>query len=245
MRGILAAVKHVPVAGRIEIDALLGDHVDALANADPDRLVELAEDEAARLRPDLTLAREDRAIRQNFLAIQGRLDGGSQIYGQADAESTATLVEALDSVADAPHHPDLGGPSRAQQRFDALLHLCEASLAGGAETRPRPRLIATLDVAALGTDQALRVLHGLTGRPARLSRVAADSMLCDATIVPVLTEKGRPIAVGDAATPVTGKLRSALVARDGGCRFPGCHAPASWADGHGSLNQSLQHLRTG
>jgi hypothetical protein len=27
-------------------------------------------------------------------------------------------------------------------------------------------------------------------------------------------------------------LRKALHARDRGCRFPGCHTPAAWTDGH-------------
>jgi hypothetical protein len=31
---------------------------------------------------------------------------------------------------------------------------------------------------------------------------------------------------------VPGWLRRALIARDRGCRFPGCSAPADWCDGH-------------
>jgi len=27
-------------------------------------------------------------------------------------------------------------------------------------------------------------------------------------------------------------MRSALIARDGGCRFPGCGAPVGWSDAH-------------
>jgi len=48
----------------------------------------------------------------------------------------------------------------------------------------------------------------------------------------VVFESGPPIAVGDATDPVSSKMRTALIARDAGCRFPGCHAPVSWCDAH-------------
>jgi hypothetical protein len=235
VRAIVAAVSRLPAPARVEIDAVIGDHALALCDADPDRLVQIVDDEVARRRADLALAREDRAFEGSFLAIQGRLDGGACFYGEADSESAATLVEALDAAAGAPKHPDLG-ESRARQRFDALIGICEASLAGGHTSgRPRPRLLATLDLAELGgdaKDDAMRLLWSLAGRPARLTCVAAEAMLCDPTIVPVVFDGAQPVAVGDAATPVSGEMRTALVARDGGCRFPGCGAPAGWTDAH-------------
>lgn len=234
VRAIVAAVAHLPVAGRDQIDALIRDRAESLADADPDMLIELVDEEVARLRADLAVAREDRAIRSSFLAIQGRLDGGSRIFGEADPESTAIICGALDAAAERPHNADTAAPTRAQQRMDALIALCEQRLAGGAGTRPLPRLLATVDLAATGGDagRAMRIFQGVIGGPARMTSVAAATLLCDATIVPVLTVNGRPVAVGDAATPVTGKLRSALIARDGGCRFPGCSMPPQWTDAH-------------
>lgn len=230
VRAIIAAVKPVRATDRPAIDALVAAHAPALTDADPDRLVELVEDEAARLRADLTDAREQRSIENSFLAIQGRIDGGSRIYGEADAESTATLIEALDQIADRPHNRTHAGPTRAQQHMTALIQMCEATLAGShPTTRPRPRLPATVDI---DNPASLQILHGLTGRPSRAGRVTRDTLLCDATIVPIYMRGGRPIAAGDAATPVTGKIRDALIARDGGCRFPGCHGPVAWADAH-------------
>ena len=57
-------------------------------------------------------------------------------------------------------------------------------------------------------------------------------LACDASVVPVVFDGARPVAVGDAAAPISSKLRAALVARDGGCRFPGCGAPVAWCDAH-------------
>ncbi|MGZ4139253.1 MAG: HNH endonuclease signature motif containing protein, partial [Actinomycetota bacterium] len=75
-------------------------------------------------------------------------------------------------------------------------------------------------------------LWALAGRPAGLTPLATEALLCDSTVVPVLFQGARPVAVGDASSPVSQKLRSALVARDGGCRFPGCRAPVAWCDAH-------------
>ncbi|HEX9695900.1 MAG TPA: DUF222 domain-containing protein [Actinomycetota bacterium] len=236
VRAIVTALRPVPFAERTRIDGIIGEHAKRLCEADPERLVDLVQDEAARSRPDLALNREDRAIRNSFLAIQGRLDGTATIYGEGDALSIAAIVDALDAVADAPVHPD-SGVSRAQQRYDALVHICEVTLAGesaGAGARPRPRLLATVDIAALeddGRDDGLRLLWPLPGRRPRLSRVTRDMLMCDATIVPIVFNGRDVIAVGDQANMFSDKVRSAIIARDQQCRF--CSwAPASWCDVH-------------
>src|SRR5258707_709477 len=115
VRAIVASVRWVDVSGRAAIDGVVHEH--AAHDGDPDDLVARVDDEVARVREDLAVAREDRAIQQSFLSVQGRLDGGATFYGEADAESAATIIEALDAVADTPVDPDVeGAPSRAQQR---------------------------------------------------------------------------------------------------------------------------------
>jgi len=229
VRAIVSALRSVPVAERARIDGIVGEQAKRLAEADPERLVELVEDEAARSRPDLAVGREDRAIRSSFLAIQGCLDGTATIYGQGDAVSIATIVDALDAVADDPVHPD-AGVTRAQQRYDALVHLCEATLAGeSAGSRPRPRVLATIDVR--DADDGARILWSLAGRRPRVSCVTRDELLCDATIVPVLFDGREVLGVGDQSNVFSDKVRTAIVARDQRCRFCS-RAAASWCDVH-------------
>jgi hypothetical protein len=56
---------------------------------------------------------------------------------------------------------------------------------------------------------------------------------CDAALSRVLLgEAGEPLAVGPSRRVVSGALRRAPVARDGGCRFPGCDRPPAWTDAH-------------
>ncbi len=236
VRAIVSSVRSIDVHGRAEIDTVIGNH----ATDEPDALLQRIDDEVADRRADLAVAREDRAIERSFLSVQPHLDGSATLYGETDAESTAIIVEALDSIAGRPVDPDAeGAPSRARQRMEAFIHICETTLNGGHNRvqsgRPRPRFLATIDLEAFadhGRTQSARILAAISGRRARVTPVATETMVCDATIQPVVFDGARPIAVGDATSPISAKLRTALAARDGGCRFPGCGAPVAWCDAH-------------
>jgi hypothetical protein len=236
VRAIIASMRLVDTTGRAAIDELVRSRAACASDADPDELLACVDDHVAAIRADLALAREDRVFERRFLAVQGKLDGGATLYGETDADSAASILEALDAAADRPANADDGNdPSRGQQRMDALVAICESSLNGGHSQRPKPRVLATIDVDAFaraGHSEGARLLWSLAGRPARLTTLATESLLCDATVVPVIFNGARPAAVGDATTPISSKLRSALNARDGGCRFPGCRAPVSWCDAH-------------
>lgn len=80
--------------------------------------------------------------------------------------------------------------------------------------------------------EAGRVLAWVAGKPVRLSRLATRTLSCDATVQPIVVADGQPVAVGDVVETVPSRVRAAVVARDGGCRFPGCDAPAGWSDVH-------------
>src|SRR5437588_2282159 len=128
VRAIVSSVRSVDVQARGEIDAVVGPHADG----EPETLLERVDEEVAAQRTDLAVAREDRAIERSFLSVQPHLDGSATFYGEADAESTASILEALDSIAVRPVDPDVeGAPSRARQRMDALIHMCETTLNGG------------------------------------------------------------------------------------------------------------------
>lgn len=65
--------------------------------------------------------------------------------------------------------------------------------------------------------------------PVRLLRRLA----CDADVIPiVLGTDGHVLDVGRTRRLVPPPLRRALVARDGGCLFPGCAVPVTWTEGH-------------
>jgi hypothetical protein len=235
-RAIVRSVKDLDATARATVDRVVGSNAGALADAEPEAILDRIEDAAARLRPDRTLRSEDRAIERRFLALQPMLGGGGTLYGEADAESFATIASALDAAAERAVADEGDGRTRARARMDGLVALCEDRLAGGgvgaARTRPRPRVLATIDLDETGHHLGARLLASVCGRAPRLSTLATETLLCDADVVPIVFDGARPLAVGDTATPISSKMRTAIIARDRGCRFPSCGAPASWSDVH-------------
>jgi hypothetical protein len=71
-----------------------------------------------------------------------------------------------------------------------------------------------------------------TRGPIELTRTAAQRLACDADWR-ILLADGADILGATAKHPaVSVALRAALVARDGGCRFPGCRQPAAVCVNH-------------
>lgn len=229
VRAVVCMLRAVPVGALGALDMLIARRAAALVDHAPEELLDLVDGEVARLRDDLVDAREERAIERRFLQVQGRLDGSGSLYGEADAESLATIVAALDAAAERPANTeDDGAPSRAQQRMDALIALSEASLGNGAG-RPRPRVYATVDASE---PEHARLLWGLPGAPPRMSGTATETLLCDAEIVPVVFDRAPLAEAGGPTKTLPDKVRTAVLVRDGGCRFPGCGTPMGWCDVH-------------
>ena len=243
-RAVVRAVRTVDVAGRERVDALICREAKRLAEAEPEALLDVVDEAVDEIRLDLAMRREQTAIGTSFLALQPRIDGyGGSIYGETDTEGFASIAEALDAACPSPAAEE-EAPSRAQQRMDALVAICETSLGGLGEapsTRPRPRLLATVDLAELinlGASEAARVLWRVAGRRARVTPLATQLWACDAEITPIIFDQGQPIGVGETRSIIPAKVRAALIARDQGCRFPGCSAPIGWTDGHHILPRS-------
>ncbi len=77
-----------------------------------------------------------------------------------------------------------------------------------------------------------------------LGRSVAERLLCSADVTEVLTYFGadgttQPLGVTHHRRRPTPAERAALVARDGGCVFPGCDVPATWADAHHTVPYEL------
>ena len=243
-RAICRAIRRLDAAARATIDRLVGRLAPRMSSAEPETLVHLVDDAVSELRADLAVRREDRAIESSFLVLQPRVDGlGGSLYGEAATESFAAIAEAVEAAAARPvSADDPEAPSRAQQLMDGLVAICEGSLAGASSgTRPRPRLIATLDVAGfaeMGLSEAGRVLATVAGRPMRMTPLSTEILSCDAEMQVVLFDGAAPVGVGNVTATVPDKVRAGLIARDGGCRFPGCSAPAAWCDAHHIVERS-------
>lgn len=75
-------------------------------------------------------------------------------------------------------------------------------------------------------------LQGVTELGDGISAETCRRALCDSGVVPMLEDEGgRTIDVGRKTRTIPSALRRALLARDGGCRFPGC-TNRRFVDGH-------------
>jgi hypothetical protein len=110
----------------------------------------------------------------------------------------------------------------AESRADGIVVMADAVLRGDRPDRPPIEVMVHIDASTLSG-------HGDdAGIPAETSR----RLLCDAGVVPILEDTaGTPLNVGRKTRIFSASIRRALVARDGGCRFPGC-TNRRYVDGH-------------
>ena len=150
-----------------------------------------------------------------WVRVRDTDDGMVRIEVQLRPEEAARVLQACDVSA--------------ETRPDAIVALAEAALRGDKPDRSPVEILVHVDAATLG---------GAAGN-AGLSPQTARRLLCDAGIVPVLTDgEGAALDVGRKSRTIPAALRRALLVRDGGCRFPGCtyrrcdgHHIRHWADG--------------
>ena len=106
-------------------------------------------------------------------------------------------------------------------------------LGGGTPQRARSRLLVRLDAAVADGDVGrVEALLAIMGGKVRWSQATGVRLLCDGVVQPVVFDGPVPLAVGSPWDPIPTALRVAVIARDGGCRFPGCRARAQWTDLH-------------
>ena len=180
-------------------------------------------------------------------------DGMVVVRGRLEPEVGVVLMRALDAARDTLYQqrratdvsaetspealyrsPDLATevPSMAQQQADALVLIAETALHHGMDpgaSGERYQVVVHVDAPVLtdGDAPGQSVLDGGT----RVSAETSQRLACDATRVVMRHEPdGRVTEVGARTRTIPPALRRALLHRDRGCRFPGCHV--RFAEGH-------------
>lgn len=140
-----------------------------------------------------------------------------------------TVVTALHAYTDPPTDDD---PRPTSQRYaEALVRICEVALEHlGEGGRPRAHVSVVLDWSTLTEREVGRIDGEFTG-PIHPDDV--HQLLCDSSISRIVTgPRSEVLDVGRSRRTVPPPMRRALVARDGGCRFPGCDRPPGFSDAH-------------
>jgi hypothetical protein len=175
------------------------------------------------------------------LTLSKMFDGRTAVTGELGDTAAETVQTALAAFMDPPCEGDDRSP--AQRRADALVRICEVALArGAAASRARVHVTIVVDWETLLCDPSARVGAVSVGRmdgmftgpipPTDLERV-----LCDCRVSRVVMGPGsKPLDVGRKSRSWPEPIRRAIVARDLGCRWPGCEIPASWCDAHHAVH---------
>ncbi len=178
-------------------------------------------------------AAEQRELVENrSLTLSTWDDGAIVISGILDPVGGAAVRSALEPLA----RPSGAGDDRCRDRrmADALVEISMHALDSGLLPQTASRRTH------LQVTTSLETLLGLDGAPAAemefslpISARSVERLACDCTVTRILLGADSVIVdVGRAKRVVSGPTRTALNARDGSCRWPGCDRPASWSAAH-------------
>jgi hypothetical protein len=136
-----------------------------------------------------------------------------------------TLEDGREVVNDDPRH-------HGQRTHDALEEVCDRLLRSGTlpDTGGTP---ATVIITIDENDLHARRRWGVTSDGTVLSAEAVIGLAGEADLYPtVVTATGVVLQLGRTRRLATCGQTMALIARDGGCSFPGCDRPQEWTERH-------------
>ncbi len=237
----LASVDH---RGFDPADLDLGDELLAryATTFGPKELRGLAQQVVDRIDPDGTRPQEELNTDRRHLAFRQTRDGMYAVEGRLTGPVGAKLRAVLGPLAkprletitlddgrvveqpDARHH--------GQRTHDALEEVCDRLLRSG--TLPDTGGIpATVIVTIDESDLAAQQKWGVTSDATTLSAATVRDLADEADVYPtVVTPTGVVLRMGRRRRLATPGQTVALVARDGGCSFPGCDRPPEWCERH-------------
>jgi hypothetical protein len=197
-------------------------------------------------------------------AIEAAMDAAEAESAGTEA-SEAREADDLDAVDSAGARAAFV-PAHAR-RADALVELAECRLSGNRSSSTADRYSVVVHASAeiltetlTGDDEPVdseygaradtkvtlstgSVLQSAASHVENATHVSAETarrLSCDGAIVALLEDsKGIPLSIGRKSRTIPPGMRRALVARDGGCRFPGC-THTKFVDGH-----HIQHWANG
>lgn len=264
VRQVVGAARRLSKAQRAVLDERVAATVDrygldVLAGVDPDQLVEAVDATVAGLRDPRSRERSEVRQRQgSFVSVQSDFDGGMRLYGELDAVTAAPVIQALDAAAGAPSPageacddeaagdkpaegdpPVWSGSSRSRQYAVALSRIAVDWLGGDSGRAARPSMVVSVDLSQVETHPDGTVQLNVRGRLPRICTATLESLVRDADVRAVLFDGARPLAVGRKVltADIPAATRSAVIARDRGCRFPGSSDPVGHTDVHHAVER--------
>jgi hypothetical protein len=214
-----------------QAEAFLAEHAHRF---DPRTLRGIARQQRDTIDPDGAEPDEHEHTRRRRLTCGDTGDGMGFINGDLDTETTALAQTVLHSLA-APRPTDATGPdtrTAGQRLHDAFRELLKLGLRAGDLPRSGgvpASVIITMTAEQFETGTGLA--HTSFGQ--RLHVTQALRLADEASIAWLVhNSQGGILNYGHKQRIATQKQTLALIARDGGCTFPGCDKPPEWTERH-------------
>lgn len=196
------------------------------------------------LLPGGILPREQLARARRGLSIgPAQRDGTHRISGTLTRVAYTRLMSVLSPLAAPRSADDLAGPdprTPEHRMHDALEDACSRLLdsaglprSGGTPATVHITIDADRLLAAVADDSAYTRAAGITSFGERLTFGEIVQLAEQARIIPAYLSSTRGIIAYGAQRRCASEAQTqALIARDLGCSFPGCDAPAEWCERH-------------
>ena len=184
--------------------------------------------------PDGTVPDDELNEDRRYFHLRSTRDGAYVGDFRLTGTAGAKLKTLLDPLAKPRVDPSGEVDSRTygQRNHDALEDLCDRQLRAG-DIPDAGGIPATVIVTIDADDLTNRVGHGRTADGTAIPTAKLLQLANSAEIIPtVLTASGAVLDLGRTRRIASRSQTLALIARDGGCSFPGCAHPPQYCERH-------------
>ena len=164
-------------------------------------------------------------------------DGCLVIKARIPAEQGEVIVKALERAVDARDTDVTAETSNASDERDSIGARSADAMCAVAET-----YLNSPENAGSTADRYQVVVHVRSEENRTSSRIengpyvsaeTSERIACDCCVTTIEEDAhGEPLNIGRRSRTIPAPIRRALIARDGGCRFPGCTTPHRFCHGH-------------
>ena len=175
--------------------------------------------------------REEALWVKRHLTFTSNGEGMYDVKGLLMPVDVAAVTAALEHIAGAAYADETGRPHHTRIA-DAFVELCKAynsgTVTGG---RERPKVLIAVPFETVVERATARGV--IIGTHDTICGEEVRRMCCDAELNRVVTRgKSTILDYGTTTRLASDAQYYALVARDGGCRWPGCDRPPGWCEVH-------------
>ena len=217
------------------LDRIFAEATPALS---PKDLKNLADRVLAQEAPEAAAKKTADQRAAQKLTVSQTMNGMWDLHARLGAEAGTLINNVIDAFTPKPTQEEVladpaGSMSPAELRAQALAEICRQAQQYSEGCNGKGGGHGTLIAVVPLKDLQTGIGTGDVAGGATLPAAALRRWACDIGIIPmVLGSDSQILDYGTKTRAISPGLWSFLVARDGGCVFPGCDRPPAWTEAH-------------